>query len=393
MLIGRGLLVAAAALLLAVQVVRDAAVAALAPLRPDQAARFWQGHPAVEISGALAAIGGAAHDRRAVDPGAFREIDDAAAKSPLSPEPFLVSGVEAQTHGHGARAERAFGAAQWRDPRSLAAAYFLADHYFRSGRPLQGLAETAVLARLAPNGTAAVAPYVAAYAQDRSNWGEIRQLFKSQDGMENAVLTALAHNGRNADTILALASPAGKRADSAWLPILLNSLIADRNYARARDIWSRVGAPQASEGSLVYDAGFAAPGAPPPFNWTLTTSNVGLAERQPGGRLHALFYGNVDGVLAKQLVVLTPGTYRLAMNIVGSPAHAETLSWDVRCDRSAEPLANAAVADIAKAGWTFTVPANCPAQWLELSGRSADVAQQADVTIGGLTLTRAGGNV
>ena len=39
-------------------------------------------------------------------------------------------------------------------------------------------------------------------------------------------------------------------------------------------------------------------------------------------------------------------------------------------------------------GWTFLVPDNCAAQWIELTGRSGDVAQQSDVTIGGLSLRR-----
>jgi hypothetical protein len=53
------------------------------------------------------------------------------------------------------------------------------------------------------------------------------------------------------------------------------------------------------------------------------------------------------------------------------------------------------MADVSQAatrGLSFQVPANCPAQWLELSGRSGDVAQQSEVTITRLSLSRAGGN-
>ena len=38
----------------------------------------------------------------------------------------------------------------------------------------------------------------------------------------------------------------------------------------------------------------------------------------------------------------------------------------------------------------FTVPANCPAQWLELSGHSGDIARTSDVTISGFSLEREG---
>jgi hypothetical protein len=80
------------------------------------------------------------------------------------------------------------------------------------------------------------------------------------------------------------------------------------------------------------------------------------------------------------------------MQIVGSPVHPESLRWSVRCDRSQQPLAMMPVDQAASRSLTFQVPANCPAQWLELSGRSEDIAQQSDVTITGLGLSRMGPN-
>jgi hypothetical protein len=80
------------------------------------------------------------------------------------------------------------------------------------------------------------------------------------------------------------------------------------------------------------------------------------------------------------------------MQIVGQPVHPEALSWSIRCDKSQESISSIAIADAASRGWTFQVPTNCPAQWLELSGRSGDIAQQSEVTITGFKLTRAGGN-
>ena len=388
-MIARRLIVAVVALLLAVQVVRNAAVAALSPLHPTAAAKFWAGHPTVEIASALADIGAAARERRDIPDSIFAVIDDAAAKSPLAPEPFLVRGVQARTAGDTEAAERAFTAAQWRDPRSMPAAYFLADHYFRAGDAVHGLSQTALLARLSPQGTNAVAPFVAAYARDRANWPQLRALFRSQEGLEDGVLVALAHDADNADAILALADADHRRPDSSWLKLLLSSLVASGDYARAHAIWYSIG--QARQGGgFLYDTGFSEPEAPPPFNWSFSTAGVGLAERQPEGRLHVIFYGNQDGVLASQLLLLPTGTYRLQMQVVGAPVHAEALRWSMRCDKAREPFASVGIADAASRGWTFQVPASCSAQWIELSGRAGDVAQQSDVTIGGLVLGRAG---
>ena len=382
----RRVVVAILALLLATQVVRNAAVGALAMLHPEAAAKLWRGHPAVEISLGLAEIGRASRTRTPIAPATFELIDDAAVKSPLSPDPFLVRGVQLRSEGDAKAARQAFLAAQRRDPRSLPAAYFLADHYFRAGDSLAGLQQTALLARLSPGGTAAVAPFVAAFAREPAHWPQIRAMFRSQPIMEQAVLASLAQDPRNVEALLALADQEHRKPDSPWLKAILTRLVEHGDYRRARALWSSIGGGRA--GDLVFDSGFSKPGPPPPFNWSLTTSGVGLAERQPGGRLHAIFYGNVDGVLASQLVALPAGTYRLAMQLVGSPVHAETLHWSIRCAKSGEVLATTGVDEAASRGWTFAVPANCEAQWLELSGRSGDIAQQAEVTIGGFTVAR-----
>jgi hypothetical protein len=390
-LIGRRLLVVALTLLLAIQVVRSAAVAQFAPFQPATAASVWARHPQVEISAGMSDIARSVQRRADVGQATFAIIDDAAIKSPLSPEPFLVHGVQAQIAGNDEAARRAFVQAQWRDPRSVPAAYFLAEYNLRNGHLLDGLKQTALLARLLPQTTGALAPFLAAYARNRSTWPQIRALFRSEKGLQDAVLTALAQDPRNADAILALADADHRRPDSAWLPGLLRNLAANGDYARARAIWSSIGRAQPGP-HLLYDADFSAPEAPPPFNWNLVSSTVGLAERQLGKKLHVLFYGNQDGVLASQLLTLSPGTYRLQMQIVGSPAHPEELGWSVRCDKPNQPNASVGIIEAAARGWTFQIPPDCAAQWIELSGRSEDVAQQSDVTIGGLALTRVGPN-
>jgi hypothetical protein len=219
----------------------------------------------------------------------------------------------------------------------------------------------------------------------------MRALFRSQSEIEDQVLAVLANDAHNTDAVLAVADPAHRRPDSPWLTVLLRSLVASGDYQRARAIWSSVGRGNAG-GELLYDAGFSSSQPPPPFNWSFASSTLGLAERQPGKRLHVIFYGNEDGPLASELVLLPSGTYRLKMQIVGSPVHPESLRWSIRCDKSQEPLATIALDQAASRGWTFQVPANCPAQWLELLGRSEDIAQQSDVTITGLSISRTGTN-
>src|SRR5689334_581763 len=114
-MIARLFVVIVATILLAGQIVRNAAVAMLAERRPGDAAQVWHSNPSVLISLGMTRIAEAARDRRPVSSAIFQAMADAAAKDPLAPEPFLVAGVHAQLTGDGQAAQEAFEAAQWRD--------------------------------------------------------------------------------------------------------------------------------------------------------------------------------------------------------------------------------------------------------------------------------------
>ena len=382
----RGLLVLAAALLLAVQIVRNAAVVALAERSPDSAAHIWRGHPNAELALGMTEIGRAARGGHPVAPSVFSMIDNAARKAPLAPEPFLVRGVQAQLAGRTQFSTRAFMAAEQRDPRSLPAHYFLADHFFRTGDSRGGLREAAALARLAPGGVASMAPYVAAYAKDPATWPQLREIFSSNSDLEAAALRAMASDAANADAIVALADEQHRSPTLAWVPTLLSSLVEAGQYVKARAIWANVSHARIAPGQTVYDSAFADPNSPQPFNWELMSSAVGLADRQARGRLHLIFYGQQDGLLARQLLLLPPGPYRMTMAASGSLARGRALTWSIRCDRGQSPFSAASLDVVATRPWTFTVPTGCAAQWLELSGVSSDVPQQSDFTISGLKL-------
>ena len=182
----RRVLVSLVALLLAATVVRNSAVNALADLDPALASAFWSRHPAPEINLAMIEIARAARVRAAAPPEAFGRILDAAQKAPLAPEPFLVDGVREQVAGRPMRAQQAFLAAEWRDPRSLPAHYFLAEHYFRARDAGSALTEIASLANLSPGGVGSSAPYLAAFARDRANWPRMRALFRVNPQIEDA---------------------------------------------------------------------------------------------------------------------------------------------------------------------------------------------------------------
>jgi hypothetical protein len=382
----RAVFVTVAALLIAVQVIRNAAVNALAQTNPDTAAKFWKGHPTTEMALAMTEIARSSRARRAAPEWAFSMIDDAASKAPLAAEPYLVRGVQAGLARDNIQAMHAFEAAQWRDPRSLPAAYFLADRYFRAGDVGRGLRQAATLARLAPDGGGAAIPYLVQYAQSPGNWPALRELFRADPQLYQPVLSSLASNVKTVPAAVALSNP-GETGRPQWLVNAVYTLVGAGDYPRARAAWARL-AGTAPPGEFLHDASFSDKTSPPPFNWQLTSSTVGLAERETGGRLHVLFYGDEDGTLASQLLLLSPGSYRLSLRLAGDPARAHALTWAIWCDKAAQPIASVTLDVVASRGWQFQVPTGCPAQWLKLSGVAADVPQQVDVSISGLTLSR-----
>jgi hypothetical protein len=231
-----------------------------------------------------------------------------------------------------------------------------------------------------------LAPYIATYAKNPSTWPQLRRIFASNSGLEYAALDTLAGDEANADAAMAVADNQHLDPTAAWVPKLLGSLVAAGVYGKARAVWAKVSRVPIAPGQLLYDPGFTDRNSIPPFNWDLTSSAAGLAERQAGGRLHVIFYGQQDGMLARQLLQLAPGRYRLTMAASGDMVRGRSITWSVRCDRSVTPL-GAVTLDVAVSRpWSFTVPSDCPAQWLQLSGVSSDVAQQADFTISGLEL-------
>jgi hypothetical protein len=386
----RAITIIVPALLLSALVVRNALVDAYGPRDPAKAAAFWPGHPSLVLAAGLEEVGAAAASGRPVNPATVRHMLATSAKVPLAPEPFLVLGVEAQVAGDEALARRAFLAARRRDPRSIAARYFLADHYLRSEQIAQGITEISALTRLVPQSLDAIAPHLAAFARMPGGLKPIRTLLRDEPQLEPLLLNQLAADSRDLSLALSLWSGRTGVSEKSWQTRLLNTLVEAGRYQEARAAWSRFSPGASPPGEL--DSGFRAD-ALPPFGWTFASGPAGVAEPEGAGRLHILYYGRDNMVLASQLLMLQPGHHRLAMQIGGLSPSARSLAWRLRCLRDSRSLALLDLTS-AKRGilvMDFIVPAQgCEAQSLELAGTAPELPEQADLTIADLRLVRSG---
>ena len=377
------------ALLLAFLILRVAFVEAFATKNPARAAAIWPNHPTVVLESGLVEVGDKAAAGKPVDQALVNRLMSASAEAPLAPEPFLVRGVQAQLQGNRPLALRSFLAARQRNPRGIAARYFLADLYLKAGMTGPGLSEISTLARLVPQSLPNVAPYLAAFAKTPSAAPQVKAMLDEHPQLEVALLNELAADAGNAELIGYLWSGRGGEEARPWQGRLVNGLVEARRYREARSAWSRF-TGIAAEQDRLFDTEFAGQ-APPPFGWLLASGPSGIAEPQAGG-LHVLYYGRDDLALASQLLTLPPGRYRLSMDVkAGSPA-AKSLSWTIRCLPGSNMIATISLARSGAVVAPVNIPAGgCPAQRLELAGAALEFPEQAEVTINRLRLERDSG--
>lgn len=388
----RAALVVVLAMLVALLVVRTGFVAAFGDTQPARAAAVWPGHPLVQLKIGFDEIGVASAKGQAATPAQVDRLQRAALLAPLMPEPYMVRGIAAGLAGDQGFAGRAFAAAIRRDPRSVPAHYFMAEHQLRAGDSGAGLAEIAALSRLVPlNQGKPIWVMLAAYAQTPGAAPGVKAMLRNYPDLETGLLGTLASDPANANLVLYLSNGdvGDPAAIASWRSSLIGALVTAGQYDRAYRVWRRLAKVDAQQ-SLLFNPTFAALAAPPPFNWTLVSGATGLAEPQNDG-LHLLYYGRDNMTLASQLLRLAPGRYTLSFRISVAEGAATPLAWTLTCLPGQQSILTINLGHAAKAKGAasrFVVPAGCPAQQLELKGVAPEFPETVDVALTGLAVTR-----
>ena len=320
-------------------------------------------------------------------------------KAALADEPFLIGALAAAADGQTARSEALLAETRRRNPRERMARLLLLNRYLSTGRSAEAGTELAAILRLVPEASAALVPQMAQLATDPKTSRGLSTLLARNPELRDTVLARLATAGADPDLVLRLAAEAGSGRNPAnppaWQQVLLGRLIDKGEIARARQVWLASLGRAAPPADTVYDGGFrGAPGAAP-FNWDLVSNGDGVAERVAPPALQVAYYGRNNSVLARQLLLLSPGAYRLQFRADGAAKGEGTrLQWVVACAGAPAPLVQLPLKDIVSAprllAATFTVPASgCAGTWLRLEGVAGDVAAEQDVHIADLQVARA----
>lgn len=399
-LILRGAIVIGLALAGTYQVVRSATADHYIVKRVDLAERAWSAKPSVAIAVSMRDIGRSAAEGGVAPAASVARSMIAARRAPLFEEPFLIKGTMALADGRPAHAERLFAEARRRDPRSSAARYFLAMRYFATGRPREGIEETSVLTKLVSGGSDALVPALVQYAREPGAVPNLRRVLAVNRPLRDAVLASLARDADNSELVMALAgthvSNAQSDAAPLWQAELIKSMVARGEFVRAHRFWLRLSGLSDNQPYL-FNPDFTKVTALPPFNWSLISSDAGVAERGASGGLQIIYYGRTDADFASQLVLLASGSYELRMKVT---READTrlpsgLGWTITCHGTRRllqvPVGGGAGTPRALIG-RFTVPADCPAQMLTLSGSAREFAEGEQALFEDLELVKLAGH-
>jgi pentatricopeptide repeat protein len=311
---------------------------------------------------------------------------DLLGRSPLSSLPLMIFGAEAQFGGDALRAERLYRASRIRNPRDASARLLLANSMLRRGEVAEGLAEMLALARIIPRSAGPIAPALAEYAKTAGAIRALRPVLDANPGIRSQVLVLLAQDAANASLIVQLAPKNGQAptTERPWEGVLLNSLVSAGRVVEARALWHQMsGLGQRDE--LLLNPTFAKWQAPPPFNWEMPSASGGIAEIGDKPGLSIVYYGRDEVALARQMLALEPGKYRLGTQTEGVDA-LDSLVWALSCQDGKAittlPIANPG---------SFEVPTACPAQWLTLKGMIPDEEVTVETRILSVTLQRISG--
>ena len=194
-----------------------------------------------------------------------------------------------------------------------------------------------------------------------------------------------------------LLRPEPERQHEVIVPLLKRLVTLGRPDLGRRAFEAAVGA-DAQSGTLVRDGEFRNARGLPPFDWDYTDDGQLNPERRPregAPNAFALYLPASppqDGQSARQLLRLAPGSYQVRAMIGAVPQDEHQRPYlRVYCAETQERTllhADFPVAAPAMAG-RFSVPANCPNQWLSIWVRGdLDTSAPASPWIGSIAVRR-----
>lgn len=221
-------------------------------------------------------------------------------------------------------------------------------------------------------------PVIANLLAARPPWRQsyLDSLYTTADGLQVAAALAV------------LLQSGGAPLSNAELRQFYLQFLDKGQVEAVRTVRARLNRPSAT--TAVTNGGFGDPAAPEPFQWRLAQNAGVVVEIVPDDvrpadpALRVDYDGFSASQIVEQLMFLSPGARRLTLEArieAGDPAGR--LAWTITCAPGDRRILSAPATPANAPAWTphridFTVPADCPAQWLRLEALGGE--RQAQTT-------------
>ena len=303
------------------------------------------------------------------------------AHEPLQGVAFRLLAAAADREGRRDDASRLYLIAEKRAPRDLQARAWLTQRYLERGDFAQALEQVDRILRMAPQRARSINPVLAQLARDPAFADalavRLRQAPPWRAGLLNSLRDPKTGNPVAVGRVMqALQNQGGLKPEeyAQWLDNLMTQGRWGEAYAR----WAGPLPKPDGRLPLVYNGNFAQPPSDVGFDWRLRRVAGVILQFEPeseaGGQVAYLHFldRRVPNAGLEQALMLSPGSYRLAMRMRAQSLRSELgLQWTVQCQGPAGVVGRTDAIDGSFAWRTFeadvTIPAaGCPGQWLRL---------------------------
>lgn len=327
------------------------------------------------------------------DPSAYGEIETMArtiaVAEPINPVAYRLLGTVAGARDRSSFADAALAHTQRltrRDP--LSQLYFIERAVQRGDAP-EAFSHYAVALDTNRETMPTLFPILvkaAASPELRTSYAE----FLTQGGAWREQLAfKIASETQPVAAALALLEAARQRglplSDTVRQP-LIERLIAAGDERAARRLALR---DSRQADALLLNPGFGRVAALDPYDWSFADSSSATLTPNPAGGLDFVLEATTNPWLARQRLTLAPGAYRFRSRIAIDSGSPGGLQWSVACV-DGRTLATLPATTQVDASIGFTVPADCPAQWVAFGPSDRQGSAQVSGTINSVSLERVG---
>ena len=336
------------------------------------------------LSGQLLVGKGRARSLGAAEAAALRAFEIA----PLQSEALRNLGLVADARGRQTRAMQIMARASRRGFRDVPTQAWLLQRAILSGEFGPAFLRVDALLRTQPDLGSRLSPLIEALLNEPDAIEPFARTLATNPPWRRNALLYLSEKAQDVRPVIPIyprLAQLGRDPTTEEAQSILMRMVRDEQYEAAYRLWvSLLPDHGRSVPEQPYDGGFKGLPGSPPFNWDFVNqSGVTVHSARsdaPGGAALYLEYPVANAsLLARQMVVLPPGSYRLSGRMrVTRPAAGAGLVWSVTCAAPPEAvIAKARQRGDSSTGWTsfvatFTAPADCGVQWLSLDGLAGD---------------------